>query len=136
MKIQTDAECEYICLFTAQQELEGLTMSERIETLVPLFYIVSFLIAYYGPNAEVLGNVKLSIWQYRSVEDPAPYLKNVILFFAIDFMSAVCNGILLWTTCKINVFKVLKNLQKTYWLIWASQEGALFLEVKIKQNLN
>ena len=111
-------------------------MSERIETLVPLFYICSFLIAYYGPNAEVLGNVKLSIWQYRSVEDPAPYLKNVVLFFVIDFMSAVCNGILLWTTCKINVFKVLKNLQKTYWLIWACQEAALFLEVKIKQNLN
>ena len=82
----------------------------------------------------MLGNVKATVWHYRAVLDLGAYLKNIIIFFVVDTMSFVINGILLWTTCKINVFTVLKNMQKTFWLIWATQEAALYIEVKIKQN--
>ena len=34
-------------------------MTERIEFIVPLTYMVMLLMAYYGPNADILGNVKL-----------------------------------------------------------------------------
>ena len=101
---------------------------------MPLTYIFCFLSAYYGPNAETLGNVKAEVWHYLAVQDVGAYLKNVLIFFVVDFMSFVINGILLWTTCKINVLEVLKNIQKTFWLIWATQEAALYIEVKIKQN--
>ena len=103
---------------------------------MPLSYIGTFLSAYYGPNAEMLGNIKAEIWHYRAVQDVGAYLKNIMIFFVVDTMSFVVNGILLWTTCKINVLEVLKNMQKTFWLIWACQETALYLEVKIKQNLD
>ena len=99
---------------------------------MPITYVICFLTAYYGPNAEILGNVKASIWHYRAVAEPVAYLQNIFIFFLVDFSSGVINGILLWTTCKINVFTVLKNMQKTFWLIWATQEAALYLEVKIK----
>ena len=103
---------------------------------MPLTYIFCFLSAFYGPNAEILGNVKATVWHYIGVQDVGAYLKNVMIFFVVDAMSFVVNGILLWTTCKINVLEVLKNMQKTFWLIWACQEGALLMEVKIKQNLD
>ena len=98
---------------------------------MPLTYIFCFLSSYYGPNAEILGNVKATVWHYRGVQDAGSYLTNIMIFFLVDFSSGVTNGILLWMTCKINIFTVLKNMQKTFWLIWAMQEAALYLEVKL-----
>ena len=56
----------------------------------------------------------------------------MILLFGIDFLSAIITGTLLWTSCKINVFKVLKQLQKKLWLMMAMLEAYLFITVKIK----
>ena len=48
-------------LFTVQELTEELTLTERIETLVPLTYMLCFAIAFYGPNAEILGNIRLTL---------------------------------------------------------------------------
>ena len=90
--------------------------------------------AYYGPNAELIGNVKLTIWQYEAVTDINELLKNIFLFFAIDFSSAIVNGLILWTTCRINCLKVLKKMQKQCWHILGLQEAMLFLTVKMISN--
>ena len=86
--------------------------------------------AYYGPNAELIGNVKLTLWQYEAVTDINEFLKNIILLFAIDFSSGVVNGLLLWTTCQINCLKTLKNIQKGFWHIMGLQEAVIFVSVK------
>ena len=39
-------------------------MTERIESVIPFTYLLTFLMAYYGPNAEILGNIKLTIWPH------------------------------------------------------------------------
>ena len=105
-------------------------MTERVEIVIPLLFLVTFLLAFYGPNAELIGNVKLTIWQYEAVTDINELLKNIFLFFAIDFSSAIVNGLILWTTCKINCLKTLKNLQKEFWHIFGFQEAMIFLVVK------
>lgn len=105
-------------------------MTERIESVIPFTYLLTFLMAYYGPNAEILGNIKLTIWQYQSVADIEDYIKNLLKLLVIDFSSFATNGILLWITCKINVFKVLKKVQAQFWLIMTIQEAFLFFEVK------
>ena len=114
----------------AQENLEELIMTERIESVIPFTYLLTFLMAYYGPNAEILGNIKLTIWQYQSVADIEDYIKNLLKLLVIDFLSFATNGILLWITCKINVFKVLKKVQAQFWLIMTIQEAFLFFEVK------
>ena len=114
----------------AQENLEELIMTERIESVIPFTYLLTFLMAYYGPNAEILGNIKLTIWQYQSVADIEDYIKNLLKLLVIDFSSFATNGILLWITCKINVFKVLKKVQAQFWLIMTIQEAFLFFEVK------
>ena len=105
-------------------------MTERIESVIPFTYLLTFLMAYYGPNAEILGNIKLTIWQYQSVADIEDYIKNLLKLLVIDFSSFATNGILLWITCKINVFKVLQKVQAQFWLIMTIQEAFLFFEVK------
>ena len=114
-----------------QDDVEGLVLTERVETVVPLLYIITLIMAFYGPNAELIGNVKLTIWQYEAVTDINELLKNIFIFFIIDFSSAIVNGFLLWTTCRINCFKILKQMQKEYWHTMGMQEAVLFLTVKM-----
>ena len=109
--------------------IEGLVLTERIETLVPLTYMICFAIAYYGPNAEILGNIKLDLWQYKPVLDFGNYMKNVFILFVVDFMSLVINGIILQTTCNINIFKILKNIQREFWLIMAAGQALALASV-------
>ena len=109
--------------------IEGLVLTERIETLVPLTYMICFAIAYYGPNAEILGNVKLDLWQFKPVLDFGNYMKNVFTLFVVDFMSLLINGVILWTTCNINIFKILKNIQSEFWLIMAAQQAFSLAQV-------
>ena len=109
--------------------IEELVLTERIETLVPLTYILCFAIAYYGPNAEILGSVKLDIWHFKSVLDIGNYMKNLFVLFGVDFMSLIINGIILQTTCNINIIKMLKKIQSEFWLIMAVQQAYASFEV-------
>ena len=112
-----------------QELIEELTLTERVETLVPLTYMVCFAIAYYGPNAEILGCVKLTLWHYKSVLDIEKYMKNIFLLFSIDFMSLMMNWIILKTTCNINIFKSFQILQSEFWLIMVVQQAYSLNEV-------
>ena len=109
--------------------IDELVLTERIETLVPLTYMICFAITYYGPNAEITGNFKLDLWQFRPVLDIGNYLKNVFILFGFDFMSLVINGIILQTTCNINIFKILKNIQREFWLIMAAGQALALASV-------
>ena len=42
-----------------------LVLSECLEIVIPLAYLLCFVIAYYGPNADILGNIKNDYWQYQ-----------------------------------------------------------------------
>ena len=113
-----------------QDDLDQLVLTERVEAVVAFLFLSTFLMAYYGPNAELIGNVKLTIWQYQAVADVNKFLESIFLFLAINFFNGV-TGLLLWTTCKINCFKTLKNMQKEFWHILGIQEALLFVSVKM-----
>ena len=114
----------------AQEELQELVMNERVETIIPLTYILCFLLGYYGPNAEWLGNIQLTLWQFQGVTNVRTFLETLFLLVSIDFMSGIINGLILWKICKINIFKTLLDIQKEFWIVMAIQEGYLFCEVK------
>ena len=42
---------------TVQEKLEFLTLAERVETIIPFTYLICFLMAYYGPNGDIIGKV-------------------------------------------------------------------------------
>ena len=44
-------------IFTVQEKLEHLTLAERVETIIPFTYLICFLMAYYGPNGDIIGKV-------------------------------------------------------------------------------
>ena len=70
-------------------------------------YIVLIMIAYFGPNAQHLGNIQLEIWHFeKSIKDIYLYAKKVSLLLAVDFLSFIINGILLAYFSGINLLKV------------------------------
>ena len=112
-----------------------LVISER-KSLLVLTYIILTIMAYYGPNAELLGNIKLTIWQYeRPISDIQAYILNVGLLLAVDVLSFIVNAIALWKLCNINVFDSMKKLQKDFWMIFAVGESVLLMEVKFNHFL-
>ena len=106
-----------------------LVMSER-KSINTLTYLLLIIMAYFGPNAELLGNIKLSIWHFqRPIADIEAYIFNVGLLFAVDLFSLVINGGLLWNFANINVLKIMKKLQNDFWFVFAVAEGSLLMEV-------
>jgi hypothetical protein len=93
--------------------------------------MLCFAIAYYGPNAEIMGNVKLTLWHFKSVLDIENYMKNLFMLFSVDFISLIINWIILKTTCNINMFKTFQKLQSEFWLIMAVQQAYSTSEVSL-----
>ena len=112
-------------------QVDELILSER-QSLHAFTHLTLIIMAYYGPNAEILGNIKLRIWQFQNpITDIYIYVYNVGLWLSVDVLSLIVNGILLWHFCNINVMNTLKKLQTTYWLIFAIAEAYIFMEVRL-----
>ena len=106
-------------------------MTERIEFIVPLTYMAMLLMAYYGPNADILGNVKLKMWHFQTpITDINDFVITLGFMLAIDFFSFIINATLLWKVCNVNAFAVLKTLQQNYWYLMFVAETYLLFEVK------
>ena len=90
------------------------TAKELFELLVPLVYILSFVVAYYGPNAEIFGNVKNDYWQYEKVEDLSEKMNILATFILIDSIRGGIFAISLWSTCKLNMFEAYCTLVIKY----------------------
>ena len=80
------------------------TVKELFELLVPLVYTTSFVIAYYGPNAEIFGNIKNDYWQFKKVEDLNEKLIVLGIFLLIDTIRCTIFAVILWSTCRMNMF--------------------------------
>ena len=50
------------------KSVQILVLAESLEIVIPLAYLLCFIIAYHGPNADILGNIKNSYWQYQETK--------------------------------------------------------------------
>ena len=82
-----------------------LTLKEFLELSIPAVYCASFLMAYYGPNAKVLGNVKNDYWQFEKVENVFDKLSSAGLFFCIDALRATIFALILWFFSDFNMLE-------------------------------
>ena len=94
--------------------LQELVLNETVEVMVPLCYLTCFVMAYFGPNGELIGNIKNSWWQYTAVQDVGRMISYISLFFFIDSLSLIISSFLLWNCCKINLFRAYAALQKEF----------------------
>ena len=109
-----------------------LVLEER-QSINTLSYLLLIIMAFFGPNAELLGNIKLQIWQFQQpILDINAYILRVSLLMLVDLFSLLVNGILIWRICKVNTFRVFK---KSFWYLFAVAEAYVILEVNIQSIL-
>ena len=89
----------------------NLIINESVEFTIPITYLFNLLTAYFGPNAEILGNIKNNYWQYTSIEDLDERIKWIALLFLVDFASLAISFLLFQYFCKINVFRMYLQVQ-------------------------
>ena len=97
-----------------QQVLTELMLNEIAQVVVPLAYIGSFLIGYYGPNKNILGTIGCEIWQFKKIKDLKTHLMPVVEMTLIDMVSVIFAGILLRWFCHINIGKEYCKTIKKY----------------------
>lgn len=96
-----------------------LILIELLEVLVPVSYVITVLIAYYGPNAEILGNIRNDYWQYESIDNIWETVAVVLIMFIFDGLSAVISGFMLWRACSIDILRKTTKLIKELWPVIA-----------------
>ena len=117
-KILPSYQRETAVLRTLKKEvLAELLLNEIIEIMVPVTYICTFTIAYYGPNSEILGNVRNDYWAYQKVENITTLFTFALQMALIDLLSAVFSGVLLWKNCRLNFLQEYCKIMKKYWPI-------------------
>ena len=99
--------------------LQNLVVKEMVGFLVPIIFLSCFTVAYFGPNSELLGNVRNNYWNYRAVEDYGSYVGKVLMIFFIDVVGMILSSVVLWKTCRINLYRIYSALHEEF--------GRLFL---------
>ena len=107
----------------------NLIINESVEILLPIAYVICFLMAYFGPNAEIMGNIKNGYWQFIAIDDLGDNLMWLGIMFVMDLGSSVISVIVLWRYCKINVLKIYLQMQNQIWAILAIEQGYMISEV-------
>ena len=111
--------------------LQELALYELVEFQAPLTFVLVIIVAYFGPNAELFGNVSNSYWSYKRIDDLQETLENMMLLFLIDFSSTILSSIILWLSCNINLWKVFIVLQKEFRNAFCVSLGYIALVVSI-----
>ena len=88
-----------------KEETVLLYSVEFVEFLVPLVYTITFLMAYYGPNSEIMGGIGSDYWCSKKITDIEQTLSRLGICFVIDAMRGIFIGLALWKYCKINIYK-------------------------------
>ena len=109
--------------------LLNLIINEAVEFTVPIAYVITLLMAYYGPNGDILGNIKNSYWQYSAVEDIGDTLKWIAIMFSVDFASLIVSYFLLQYFCKINIFRMYLQIQDQMGYMLGIATGYMISEV-------
>ena len=111
--------------------LSELACDDTILVSVPVCYLATFISAYYGPNASILGNIKNSYWNFVETDNVRDVISSTMQMAGIDLGILLSTWLTLWIFCKIDVLKQFCRLMKTCWS-WIGIRIALILFPVIK----
>ena len=99
------------------ERTQDLILDEVIEVMMPIVYVSMVLLAFYGPNAAILGNIGCEKWTWIKIANMNKFLTNVFRMFAIDSLALVLTSLVLWKNSSANIMKQLCTDIKSYWPI-------------------
>ena len=94
--------------------LQTLIVNEWVEVLMPLGYLISLTMGYYGPNSEIIGDVGCSYWQYNAIEDIEYTIKYLGVFFLVEVMSLIVCNFLVSRICETQIYQGFSAIQEEF----------------------
>ena len=85
----------------AESMLVSILLNEFVDAVVPLTFCICLLLSYYGPNAELMCNIKSANFHCQPIKDIGRYVENLGFFFLVDMVGLMITGILLWSGARI-----------------------------------
>ena len=113
--------------------LQILSTKEKVVCIVPISYTICFIIAYFGPNSTIIGNVGNTSWHFRKVENVWASLNILGLLFIVRILSIGLWSFLLRVFGKIRLMDGYFHIQQKFWLIMAIHEAYSLNEVSLTQ---
>lgn len=95
--------------------VQALIIKEILQILIPLSYSLILCLSYYGPNAEMIGNMKNEYWQFHKIEDISSPLKKIAILVIVDWMLLFFSALILWKCCKILLINEYARIMEIYW---------------------
>ena len=97
--------------------LQQLAINELVEVLCPLAFTLSFVVAFLGPNSEVMGNVGSNLYHFQSVEDIEIFLGKIVWLYIADLSSLIIGAFVLWFFCRISLFTAIMAIEKEWTIV-------------------
>ena len=114
-----------------EEATQDLILDEMVEVTMPIVYALMVVLAYFGPNATILGNVGCEIWKWRKISSLTKFLTALFRMFSIDLLALVLNSLLLWKYSSVNVMKQLCIDVKSYWPFISVAMGGAVIKVLV-----
>ena len=111
--------------------LQDLIVNEMVEFITPIMYLLCFVTAFYGPNANLIGNISNSKWHFVAVDDLGHSVTLICLFFTLDLLSAVISFGVLWKFKQINLYRVLAAIQTEFGYVFTLNFTCIFYFVSL-----
>ena len=115
VKESTRIEAERIWNENPQNErIKTLVIGELIEGFTPIIYAICMMMAYYGPNANILSNVG-NTYLSEKIEDIGLHFITMAILFAVDTLNVAISSFYLWNTAKINMLREVYQILGEFW---------------------
>ena len=111
--------------------LQDLMVNEMVEFITPIMYLLCFVTAFYGPNANLIGNISNSKWHFVAVDDLGHSVTLICLFFGLDAVSVLISSVALWKFRHINLYRVLAAIQTEFGYVFTLNFTCIFYFVSL-----
>ena len=101
---------------TQIEMLQSLVLNELSTFMVPLVYLMVLMLAYFGPNHHLIGNVGNDYFGKSTVSDIKTTIVQLITFFCCDTCAVIIRASLLYFSIRINLPKAFLHIRKEFGL--------------------
>lgn len=92
-----------------------LAVKELVETMCPLVYGIGYATAYYGPNGNLIRNIRSNYFGGKVMNDIQHFYFLMFELLVIDLIAMILSAGCLYHFCRINLFQEFCFVLKSYW---------------------
>ena len=101
-----------------QNLISKLVMSELVEILVALMYMISIAMAYFGPNGALQINILNDYWGNEKIMNISHVYGSLFILFSMDIGNFLSSLFVLWKFTDINLLQEFCKALKRLWFLF------------------